>query len=297
MRPVNDTGKFSVATQVRDGKVQVVVTALDKDDEFLNFLNMSAAAIDPDLKDFEVKVQQVAPGRYIAEFDASKDGNYFFNVHPGPGYAPLLTGVNVPYSAEFRERESNMALIRSLALLRPRGGEAGTVIVPPTEKSKSDKSPVVDTFRKGLPPSISSQDVWPLFLVLMGCVFFADVFVRRVTVTFEWVPPLLRRIQAKLRSQEIEQPEERLERLRTSKAAVTEQIDERRAATRFEPVIDEGSRQASPDEILQQAAGGTGTAPPPPPTRSSQLTPDAPEAESYTARLLKAKQQARKDQG
>ncbi len=43
MRPVDEQGKFTVATDVEDGKVRVVVTALDKDDEFLNFLDMSAA--------------------------------------------------------------------------------------------------------------------------------------------------------------------------------------------------------------------------------------------------------------
>ena len=41
MRPVNEEGKFNVATDVKDGQVRVVVTALDKNDEFLNFLNMS----------------------------------------------------------------------------------------------------------------------------------------------------------------------------------------------------------------------------------------------------------------
>lgn len=294
MRPVNDTGKFSVATQTKDGKVQVVITALDKDDEFLNFLNMSAAAIDPELKDFDVTVQQVAPGRYVAEFDATKEGNYFVNVHPGPGYAPLLTGVNVPYSAEFRERESNMALIQSLAQLRPKGGEIGRVTPAPIDKTQLDKLLSVDTFRKGLPPAISSQDVWPLFLVVMGCVFFADVFIRRVTISFGWVMTLVRWIRAKLGRGETAQPEERLLRLRTSKAAIAEQIDERRAATRFEPVADSALAPGTADEILQQAAGGAAPTPAPTIAPSAQLTPDAPEAESYTARLLKAKQQARR---
>ena len=61
MRPVNEEGKFSVATDVKDGKVRVVVTALDKDDEFLNFLNMSGVAVDPDLDDFDVKIEQSRP--------------------------------------------------------------------------------------------------------------------------------------------------------------------------------------------------------------------------------------------
>ena len=42
MRPVNEQADYSIATDVKDGKVRVVVTALKKDGEFLNFLHMSA---------------------------------------------------------------------------------------------------------------------------------------------------------------------------------------------------------------------------------------------------------------
>ena len=42
MRPGGDHGKFTLSTEVQNGKVQVVVTALDKENDFLNFLNMSA---------------------------------------------------------------------------------------------------------------------------------------------------------------------------------------------------------------------------------------------------------------
>jgi hypothetical protein len=296
MRPVNDTGKFSVATEAKDGKIRVVITALDKNDEFLNFLNLSGAAIDPDLKSFDIRAQQVAPGRYIAEFEAPKEGNYFVTVSPGAGQAPLLAGVSVPYSSEFRERETNMALVKSLAELTPKGGESGQVIAGELSKEKIDTLLAVDTFRKGLPLAISSQDVWPLFLVIMGCVFFADVFVRRVTVSFEWLGPALVKLRARiLGRKEVEQSEERLEVLRTRKAAIAEQIDDRRAATRFEPVPDSLPRAGDASQILEQASAGMAATPTPTPRPASQLTPNQPEAESYTSRLLKAKQQARKE--
>ena len=38
MRPAGDSGKFTMATEVADGQVRVVVNALDKNDEFVNFL-------------------------------------------------------------------------------------------------------------------------------------------------------------------------------------------------------------------------------------------------------------------
>jgi uncharacterized membrane protein len=297
MRPVNDTGKFSVATDAKDGKVRVVITALDKNDEFLNFLNLNGAAIDPDLKSFDIKAQQVAPGRYIAEFDAPKEGNYFITVSPGAGQAPLLAGVSVPYSSEFRERETNMALIQALAELKPKGGEAGQVISGDLSKEKSESLLKVDTFREGLPLAITSQDVWPLFLVLMGCVFFADVFVRRVTISFEWVAPTIAWARAKVFGRSTEEyPEQRMERLRTRKAAIAEQIDDRRAATRFEPASEILPASADAGQILEQASGGATSAPAPVPRPSAQLTPSQVETESYTARLLKAKQQARKDE-
>lgn len=296
MRPVNDQGKFTVATDVRDGKVSVIITALDEDDEFLNLLNMSSSALDPDLSARDVKIKQVAPGRYVGEFDATDDGNYFITISPGPGHAPLLTGVNVPYSSEFRERETNMALLKALAAITPKGGEAGVLI----EKNDADGSTAgmlaIDTFRPGLPPSISSQDVWPLFLVLAAGIFFADVFVRRVSVSLDWIGPAIVWLRVKVFGQEQpEQHEERLDRLRSRKAAIAGEIDERRAAARFEPTLpEEGAPVVTLDDVLQDVARGM--APGEPAKRpASQLSPGEAEEESYTSRLLKAKQKAWKD--
>lgn len=293
MRPVGDTGKFSVATDVQEGKVRVVITALDKEDQFLNFLNMSATATDPQLGSFDVDIQQVAPGRYVGEFPASQEGNYFLNIRPGPNEAPIRTGVNVPYSAEFRQNETNLALLESLAQLRPKDGEPGMIYESETEAVSSEAQATFNPFRKGLPPAISSQDVWPLVLVCSACLFFLDVLVRRVTLGLGWVLPALNWLRTKLFGvrASTEDPN-RLERLRQRKAAVAEQIDEKRAATRFEPVIPaEGAKEASlRSEFLQPETESRKTKKP-----TTQLAPDTAPAESYTSRLLKAKQQARQE--
>jgi uncharacterized membrane protein len=292
MRPVDDQGNFSVAADAKDGVVRVVVNALDKDDEFLNFLNMSALAIDPDLESLDVRISQVAPGRYVAEFAAPKEGNYFLTINPGPGHAPLLTGVNVPYSAEFRERDTNRALLTALARRRPQGGEPGEVIEGELEDEQRAQLLQVNTFRRGLAPAISSQHVWPLVLVFTACLFFADVFVRRVTVGFEWLGPAVGRVRARLFRQATPmEVEDRLERLRSRKAAIAEQIDERRAATRFEPAASAGDDDREADAILREAAG-PGTASRRPETSEPQLRPQDQEGESYTERLLKAKRRA-----
>ncbi len=285
MRPVNDTGKFLVNSDVKDGKVRVVVTALDKDDEFLNLLNMEGAFIDPSLDSSDLAVRQVAPGRYMAEFTAPKEGNYFMTISPGAGHGALMTGVNVPYSSEFRERETNMALLAGLSRLRPTGGEQGELI----EEGRD-----IDTFREGLAPAISSQDIWPLCVLLTACLFFADVFVRRVTVGADWVLPAVAWLKSKfMGAADSPEVQERMQRLRSKKAAIAEEIDDRRAATRFEPSVDETTEAAPPDldEVIADASAGPRDAASQP-SRDSTMAPEGPDEESYTARLLKAKKKA-----
>jgi len=299
MRPVNETGKFTVNTHVKDGTVKVVITALDKQDEFLNFLNMAGHAIDPNLGSFDIDIEQTAPGRYLGEFEAPEDGSYFITINPGPGQAPIITGVNVPYSAEFRDRETNMALLKTLASMRPEGGEPGEVIQYAADAQDDSAGKNVDTFRRGLAPSVSSQDVWPLFIVFTACVFFADIFIRRVTLSLEWVPPVYAWIRTKLFGVEQEgELEESLERLRSRKAEVAEEIDERRAAARFEPILDEtsGDKARDLEDVIQDTAAGAMASAGRTPGPTTQITPDSPEEESYTARLLKAKQQAWKNE-
>ncbi|MCA9161590.1 MAG: VWA domain-containing protein [Planctomycetales bacterium] len=325
MRPVNEEGKFSVASEMRDGKVRVVVTALDKDDQFLNFLNMNGAAIDPSMEPVnDMRVRQVAPGRYVAEFDAAKPGSYFVTLNPGTGGAPILTGVTVPYSDEFKARDANLALLENLASLKPEGGEPGKVIeapeaVPiPGDASASDEStneeltntamlPLsvqeqidellkVNTFREDLPKAISSQDVWHYVLLISACLFFGDVFVRRVQVGFEWVGWLWQWFRRRVLGRDDQQAADtRLERLRSRKAAVSQQLDERRAAARFEPSVDSEQEGRSLDEVITDVSGGAARPASPPRTAPQQSTPDASE-DNYTSRLLEAKRKAAKNQ-
>ena len=68
--------------------------ALDKDDNFLNLLNMSAAGIAPNLEKFDIKMRQVASGRYVGEFDIPRAGSYFLSVLPGP--KPSFRRIKLP---------------------------------------------------------------------------------------------------------------------------------------------------------------------------------------------------------
>ncbi len=161
MRPSSDRGKYSVSADARDGKVRVVITALDANDEFRNSLRMTGAAVGPDLQPFDFKIRQLAPGRYVGEFEASKTGSYHLTVVPAAGEAPILTGVNVPYSAEFRDHDTNVGLLQQLAALQPTGGQAGVLSSTDLDAPQMEQLLTLDAFRPDLPKAVSIRDVWP----------------------------------------------------------------------------------------------------------------------------------------
>ena len=285
MRPVAQPGKFTVATDTKDGQVRVVVTALDKDDEFLNFLSMHGTVVGPDLKPIGMRIQQTAPGRYLGSFPARESGSYFLMISPGAGMAPIRTGENVPYSSEFEDRVTNEALLDQLADLVPKGGAAGLLIEAPEDSDEIQTLLSFNTFRHDLPKAKSSQDAWHYLILLGGCLFFCDVFVRRVHVGFAWVPTLYGRARDRLLGREAQAEEPRMiDRLKSRKAQVTDRLERLRSDARFESGDETPSQVAAIDE--QEA---TKTATPFRPSTSVEKPEPEPEEDSYTARLLRAK--------
>jgi uncharacterized membrane protein len=285
MRPTGDNGKFSIATQVRDGEVQVIVNALSSDDSFLNFLDMNASALDPDLKPVPLRMRQAAPGRYVGSFPAEGTGSYFVNVVPGPGAAPLTTGVTVPYSSEYRVRQTNQALIDSLAAIKPSGGEAGQVTVP---LGNTVSEELVDTnpFRGGLALARSIRDAWPWFVLAGCCLFFTDVMVRRVAINFDWVGRGLHRLRGGV-SEKDTVATARLDALKKNKEAVDDSIEKRRASVRFEPTS-EVSKEMEQVDLSDLTATNQAK-----PVKSGKADADSA-GPSYTERLLEAKRRAKK---
>jgi hypothetical protein len=187
-------------------------------------------------------------------------------------------------------------LLKDLASLRPEGGSPGQAVEQDLDPSIiSSLIQRFDTFRHNLAKAVSVQDVWPLLLLVMGWVFFADVFVRRVTIGLDTLAPLWAAVRRRVwpaREAQAE-VEQNIERLRSRKAAVSEQIDERRASARFEP---ETPTATDAEQILQQASGGTEGPRESTPRAQPRMAPgETADEESYTSRLLKAKQRARQD--
>ena len=92
MRPTGDQGNFSIATRVHDGKAQVIINAFGDEDQFINDLSMSGSVVAPDMGSLPLRVEQVAPGRYVGEFPAEMAGSYLVVVNPGADRLPFVQG-------------------------------------------------------------------------------------------------------------------------------------------------------------------------------------------------------------
>jgi len=301
MRPSGQSGNFSVATEVEDEQVRVVVTALNENDEFYNFLSISSIAVGPDMKPMPLELQQTAPGRYVGTFPAKGTGSHLLNITTTVPSADdptkrqpvsIRAGVNVPYSDEFRDRAANEALLGELAKIEPKGGKSGLVIEPSADDKQSDGLLAVNTFRHGeLAKATSSQDVWYFVVLLASGLFFFDVFFRRVQVSLAWVPPMAGRAwNFVLRRDGKPVVVETMQRLRSRKAEVTGHIEQLRADARFEAPPETTANVELLDEQPGQATSAITR-----PTGPEDPTSPKTDEESYTERLLRAKKKVWND--
>ncbi len=297
LRPT-DSGNLSLTLRREEGQIKVVVDALDKQDNFLNFLQIRGSVVKPDLTPATVELVQVAPGRYEGTIpDAEARGSYFVTL----GYSGddgtqgiIQTGVSVPYSDEYRELQSNPANLETLTSVTGgkvfawKEGRDGQPDVPRTVQE-------ADVFRRdpSVPPPSSFKDLWPLLLLIAALTFLADVGVRRLAPDVDRIRRSVADGWKKLRGREVAPPAEYMEKLRSRKAEVGEQIDRGRSATRFEPPPMPAAPTGPIGEPLLEGPTAGGPAPPrpaaPTPGLAPQPPPQAP-GESYTNRLLRAKQ-------
>jgi hypothetical protein len=301
MRPTGDTGKFAVATDVQGNKTRVIVSALGKDDEFINDRTMVGHVLGPDMEPIPLDIEQVAPGRYVGEFESTKPGSYMIMVLPGGDQGAIRTGISIGYSDEFRDRETNETLLESIAKLPAKQGEPGKLLPPlPEVPDESDRAEqvlqpqlTVDPFRRDLPLAVATQDIWPWLVLCGSCVFFADVFVRRVQLDLRWLEPFWTRFaEIVLRRERHEAAPETMARLRSRKAEVDRSLDSQRAAARFEP-----DATIPIDPTVIEGAEAKRTAPINPSVATPKVAAETEQKDTYTSRLLKAKKQVWRDRG
>lgn len=293
MRPTSPGGQFLVDTQLRDGEVSIVVTALGEDNQFLNFQSMAATVSGPGREKGElVTIQQQAPGRYVGKFQAGEIGTYLVTLLPGADAAPIRLGVDIPYSDEYRVRETNVPLLRALADLQVGNRKAGVMIDASADPKSLD--PGATPFRRDLPPAEDRQPAWPWIAAVAACLFFFDIANRRIAVSFHWVPELYRMTRQRLFARTPAAKNDYLERLRAKK-------DETKERYATAPEVSGRRFEARGDTVAGNETEATGpvVAPPaarPTPPRSGGMKNDEPqEPVSYADRLLKAKKRVWED--
>jgi len=291
MRSHDADERLAMSTELRDGKIRLVVNALDKDEEALNYLSLSAVAVRPDGTIEEHALEQTAPGRYVASVDAAEPGNYFLSVSGGANTAPLRTAVEVLQTAEFDRLKSNESLLEGLATRAPTDGEAGAVIASPGGLADADEMLKTNVFRPGVPPAVSRSRIWPLVLLAASLVFLGDVFCRRVMINFGWLAAMLAWLPWLRRSGAEQAATQPMERLKRSKATVAANLQARAAARLELPEVDNATAPTASAPLAAAAMTPQNPAEKPRDSLAAEAEPT-----SYTARLLAAKQRARGDQ-
>jgi len=166
---------FDVQT-TQDGLAgKISVEALNKDNRFLNFLNIRGTVVGPDGKARDVRLVQTGPGTYAGDFDAKDPGTYAVVLnYNGPkgenGYIP--SGMAVNASPELRDLKSNEALLKNIA-----ERTKGRVLTP-----FEAKFPMFT--REGLPLSKSPLPIWDLLVPLLLALILVDVATRRIA--WDW---------------------------------------------------------------------------------------------------------------
>ncbi|MCZ6697669.1 MAG: glutamine amidotransferase, partial [Planctomycetota bacterium] len=297
-------------TVSREGDVaHLILDSISENEGFANYRRFEGVVIH-DGESRQVRISQTGPGRYEAFFPAKKQGIYLINIRaPGTnGQKPAMirAGLTVPYSAEFREVGSNEALLTNIA--DETGGTIHSLDDPDSER----------VFAR-LAPTVSRKPIWNKLLQWAILLFLLDVAVRRIAIDPVKILAVSRahiaslagrfgsgkRAEATLSS--LKDVRQRLQTERTGEgdisAIATDRADRTVASKEIGPSAMSGAKfdagssgKPSGDltKIMGGAEGGKVDSPKPAP---SDKTKEQPPAESMTARLLKARKQAKGNQG
>lgn len=161
--------------EVANGHGTITVDAVDSNGQYRNFAPTKATVTSPTGEKQEVTLDQVAPGQYQGGFTAGQEGAYSVDLQQSDKsdaskvLSQQMTGVVVPYSAEYRSvGPEAQSLMQQLATKT--NGRAG---IKPE-----------DAFAHNLPLNTSAQDISLWLLVAAVVLFLFDVGLRRIFVTW-----------------------------------------------------------------------------------------------------------------
>lgn len=202
---------YEVNTEISGGVGKVTIDAVDDAGNFKNFIDFDATVIAPDFDSKPLNIQQVAPGRYEATFDATDTGTYMLSMATGEAEedeaAQFLTaGVSLSYSPEYETSTSAEETLQKIA------ETAGGRLIEDIEGYQP--------YSRDLLPARRPEPIWPLLLLIGAMLLPADVFLRRVYLNWADASAWLQqRLFPKREARE--QYESRMDTLRAAKERAT----------------------------------------------------------------------------
>lgn len=293
-----ESGKLSIASEYRDGKVRVMIDARDERNRPMTDLRLQGAVTAPNQqpgegKPIDLKFEQKNSGQYEAEFKAEEAGSYFVNakatrsvVQEKDGKKTVVeetdsirTGVTLPYSPEFADLESNTALLHRLSDI------TGGAKYDEDDATLAAVAAKGEVYRKTEAAAQSPQGIWYWLVLLAGIGLFLDVAVRRIAIEPGEVSASAVRTWQRLRGQVAERIEapQFLERLKTKKTEVGAAFD--RGARRFETTD-------APAGTVQTADAVMTDRPPPQAAPKPKPVAEPEDGDDPFARLMRAKKKA-----
>lgn len=299
LRPLDDRN-LALSLRREDDTIKIVIDALDKDDNFVNFLQFQGVAVSPELdadgspKKIPVPLVQTAPGRYEGTINkVEAKGNYFVTLgYVGPdGKTGMISGgVSVPYSDEYKELKSNAAALEALATTTGGAMHAWNMRSDGRGVDMNRTLDQVDVFRRdaGFIPPRAFRPLWPTLLFWASLLFLGDVAVRRLAPDVQKWRRSLHDAWKRLRGMDVIEKPEYIEKLKSRKAAVREELDRARGATRFEAPAPTGPGLAVDTAPTTATVAKKRVAPASQPR--PKPSPATEQGESYADRLMRAKQ-------
>lgn len=282
---------FNVTTSTQGGRGKIRIDALDKNAAAINFMSIEGTLVKPDHESLRLQLTQTGPGVYEGEFDARAAGSYVasFSYRLGSGQdalaGTLQTGLSVAFSPEYRELQTNDALLSELS---ERTG--GRVLTHAEAPSAFDTA--------GLPQAEARRSIWEYLIRWMLLLFLLDVAVRRIAINPIEIARKVRRFIGEMagKRQPAEASAAVLSALKGTRQRMRDELRDEPTeagpapdrAARYEPTVPD----SKVTEQLSQALDGASELERPVVARPTKKPAQTSEAD-FTSRLLQAKRRAR----
>ena len=158
-------------------RASITVDALDRDERFLNHLDLRATVLGPRGESEALTLPQIAPGRYRGEFAVRPGERYYVNLQGRSGeveIGPETFGLALPYSSEYAGLGADLETLREIA------AQTGGRVLELSNTS-------LDAIHA--PPDLAPGSRWrvwkPLLLAALLLVLL-EVAVRKISLPESW---------------------------------------------------------------------------------------------------------------